>query len=101
MAGVGGGEQEAAVEAPGSLEEHCPWTMKYVWIMSSPDFFRVDHGFLPWCIIKVLVRLISFTLNSGFLNVLELYSGFSCNFQAVRKSHMICLLSLRCSGVGR
>lgn len=82
MAGVGGGEQEAAVEAPGSpraLSLDNEVCLDY----EQSRFFQGRS----WVYHKGPVRLISFTLNSGFLNVLELYSGFSCNFQAVRKSY--------------
>lgn len=86
MAGVGGGEQEAAVEAPGSpraLSLNNEVRLDY----EQSRFFQ-GRSWVPALVYhKGPVRLISFTLNSGFLNVLELYSGFSCNFQAVRKSY--------------
>lgn len=78
---MGGGEQEAAVEAPGSPRA---LTMdNEVCLGDEQSRFFQGGSWVPALVYhKGPVRLISFTLNTGFLNVLELYSGFSCNFQA-------------------
>lgn len=78
---MGGGEQEAAVEAPGSPQA---LTLDNEGRMGDEQSRLFQGGsWVPALVChKGPVRLISFTLNTGFLNVLELCSGFSCNFQA-------------------